>query len=86
MAPFVETGAGAVALETVLPWAPKSPCSNMGSRKGAALEAFCPRTLPLEASRAPPPPLEVAWHGTRLPGDTVLFKLLQRLLAPNLKL
>ncbi len=36
--------------------AARAPWSAVGPRTGAALEAFCPRTLPLEASRATTPP------------------------------
>ncbi len=36
--------------------ASRAPCSAVGPGTGAALEASCPVSVSLEASRAPPPP------------------------------
>ncbi len=51
-----------------VPWstmATRTPCSALGPGTGTALEATCPGSRSLEASRAPPPPspLDVIRHG-----------------------
>ncbi len=78
--PAVEAGAvsTASALEADLPLAripspaiaARAPCSTMGPGMGAALEASCPVSRSLEASRAPTPPspLDVVQRGMRLLG------------------
>ncbi len=64
MAPALEAGGwgrglgGGPALASWIPWsamASQAPRSTVGPGTGAALEAFRPRTLPLEASSAPTP-------------------------------